>query len=144
MSSDEEEKPKPGYEALQKEQQKVKVTIKNNFDVVTRTLRDKKMLSKKDFEDVNDPLSLLPENTKVDIVFKALVSNIDETDENILKFIEILRKKTESKKTVERLEKAYEKQGGVIPTKCKPAPATQPTSGASVQGYYYHSKFFSF
>ncbi len=107
MSSDEEEKRKPGYEALQQEQQRVKITIKNNFDVVTRTLRDKKMLSKKDYENVNHPLSLLPKNTKVDIVFKALVSNIDQTDENILKFIEILRKKTESKKTVGILEKAY-------------------------------------
>ncbi len=131
MSSEEEEKPKPGYEALLKEQNQVKITLKNNFDVMTRTLWDKKMLPKTDYENVTDPLAVLPENTKVDIVFKKLASNIDEVDDKFLKFLEIIRKKTNAKNTVDILEKAYKDKGGVIAGKDSTNP---PDSGASLQG----------
>ncbi len=98
---------KCGLKALQDCQNQVKITIDNNFDDVPRLLRDSEILTRREYKDATDPMALLPKSRRVDLVFEKLTDMADQNESHYLTFVQILRTHTNSKKTVEMLDKAY-------------------------------------
>ncbi len=98
----------PGYEALRQNQERVILTIRNNLDAVAYFLEDKKIIRLSIYNQITDIGS--SEDTLAKIVYQELMNQAEEDDEKYKKFVEYLRNNTDSKRTVTKLDRTYDKQ----------------------------------
>ncbi len=101
----------PGYKALEKHEEQVILTIKNNLEDVARFLRDKKIISKNLHSQVTNPDARETEAYRAKLVYHRLISMVEENDENYSIFVDYIRNHiTQSGKTVRMLDQTYADQ----------------------------------
>ncbi len=101
-------KEKPGYKALEEHEEQVTLTIKNNLKDVARFLRDKKIILKDLHSQVTNPEARETEDNLAKLVYRRLISMVEENDENYSIFVDYIRNHiTQSVDTVRMLDQTY-------------------------------------
>ncbi len=98
---------KPGCKTLEKNEEQVVLTIRNNLEKITKFLRDKEIVPQALYLQVTDPMTRETDDQRARLVYRRLMSMIEEDDEIYLVFMYYIRNNTNSDKTIRMLDQTY-------------------------------------
>ena len=125
-----EEEDTPGLDALLDCNEQVTVTIRNYLGEITKFLRKSKIIDLSLYNQVNDPTSRDPPDTKATLVYQRLQAMVQQDEKYYGIFVEYLRKSPKYEKTVKMLDEAYDGPEPVVPA--QPVVLAQPPSRMSI------------
>ncbi len=83
------------------------MTIRNNLEKITKFLRDKEIVPQALYLQVTDPMTRETDDQRARLVYRRLMSMIEEDDEIYLVFMNYIRNNTNSDKTIHMLDQTY-------------------------------------
>ncbi len=97
-----------GLQTLEKEEEQVVITIRNNLEPISRYLRDTKIIDRNLYWEVTDPDAVQADHKRAKKVFNELTKKVKELDARYNIFLDGLRKCKTCDHTISTLERAYE------------------------------------
>ena len=97
----------PGFDALNKCEDPVRITIRNHLDEIAKFLKNSKIIDHTLYNDVTNPESRETAVNKAKRLYMKLLDMVEGDEDNYFKFVGFLRKNPVFKKTVAKLDEAY-------------------------------------
>ena len=104
----------PGFDALDKCEDPVKITIRNHLDEIAKFLKNSKIIGHTLYNDVTNPESRETAVNKAKRLYMKLLDMVEGDEDYYLEFVGFLRKNPVFKKTVAMLDEAYTGNGKLI------------------------------
>ena len=97
-----------GLQTLEKEEEQVVITIRNNLEPISRYLRDEKIIDRNLYWEVTDPDAVQADHKRAKKVFNELTKKVKGLDARYHIFLDGLRKCQTCDHAIYKLERAYE------------------------------------
>ena len=104
----------PGLNALEKCEDQVKISIRNEMKVISKYLKDNAIIDRPLYNDVNNPESKDIPEAKATKLYLKLLGEVESDEASYLKFVEFLRNNPKFNNTVAKLDGAYTGKGKSI------------------------------
>ncbi len=101
-----------GLKTLEKCQDQVTTTIRNNLDKIAQFLRDENIIDREQYREITNPDHHRSKDDRAHMVWQGLVDKVEEDDDIYETFVEHIRRDysdSGAEKTVAKLDEQYEK-----------------------------------